>query len=421
MSRLQFRTLFFGFLLAMTQIPAFAETVAIVGVTAHTNTQKGTLYDATVLIDGERILAVGTDVEIPEDARLIEATGSIVTPGFMNSASHLGLTEVSSVDSTSDYSVEGGPLGAAFDVQYALNANSELVALARSDGLARAVSIPERAAVAPFAGLGALLHLRSGPSILQQPRIGLFVEIGGQTSDESGGSRSAQWVILRRALDEAGRLRRNSRSIPSRDSYFSRYDLETLQEVSDGEMPLIIGADRESDIHQAIRLKQEYGIRIVLRGGAEAWLVADELAAASIPVVIDPSFNLPQYFDQLNVRDDSAAILQKAGVLISFKVSSIHTSYDSGFTLREVAGIAVSNGLDYSAALKALTINAAETWQISDHYGTLQAGKDADVVIWDGDPLEPSTLPVAIFVNGTQISQQTRQTRLRDRYHPNRN
>jgi imidazolonepropionase-like amidohydrolase len=144
------------------------------------------------------------------------------------------------------------------------------------------------------------------------------------------------------------------------------------------------------------------------------------LAAHKVAVVVDPEADLPFDFDELGARADNAAILQRAGVTIAFTVSgnTIHLSHNAGEAVREAAGLAVANGLPYGEALKALTVNPARVFGIADHYGGLARGLDADLVIWNGDPLEPSSAPDLVMVRGSEASQVTRQTLLRDRYAP---
>ena len=404
--------------LGLAAAPVQAETIAIVGATVHTMTDTAPLEDGTIVMRDGRIAAVGRGIEVPSNARRIEGRGLVVTPALFNSATQLGLTEVSSIDATEDSSVSEGPLGAAFDVQYALNPRSLIVRQAEADGLGRAVSFPTSAPGGPFSGFGALIHL-GGDEILERPRFAMFADTGGQSAGRTGGSRSAQWQLMRLALDESRALRGGDKPGAPRDSSFSRLDLLALKAVVDGSVPLVIDANRESDIRQAIALARDYRIRVIVKGGIEAWRAAGELAAARIPVVLDPSVNLPLYFDELGARDDNAALLARAGVVVAFKVSlSVHTTINAGYGLREVAGLAAANGLDRAAALAAITRNPAEIWGVSDRCGSLAPGLDADLVVWDGDPLEPLTAVVSVFLRGREISPDTRQRALRERYRP---
>lgn len=333
-----------------------------------------------------------------------------MTPGLMNSASQLGLVESGTAD-TKDSSVENGPFGASFDVQYALNPNSTLIPIARADGLTRAMVFPVGSAPPPFDGLGAVLRLNEGPEILDLPRAAVAATVGGMAVTTSGGSRSAQWMLIRSALD-AGR----GLSLPSsikrdvaseKSTMLSSRNMAVLIPVLQRKIPLVITAYRESDLRQAIALVDDYRIHVVVVGADEGWRVADLLASHKIPVVLDPYASTPATYDQLGARLDNAALLDHAGVLISFKAA-----------IREGAGIAVANGLPWSHALKTLTINPAMTWGIDGHYVSLQPGKDADLVLWDGDPFEPSSAPAMVLVRGKEVSLETRQTALERRYRP---
>jgi len=404
--------------LGMASMPAGAETIAIVGAKLYTMASEAPVDEGTVVWQDGRIVAAGAGVEVPAGARRIDGRGRIVTPAFFNSATQLGLTEVSSVSATNDHAASSGPLGAAFDIQFALNPQSLAVRQAAADGLGRAVTFPTSSPESPFAGFGALLRLGGDP-MLERPRLAMFAEVGGQSPSRAGGSRSAQWQLMRAALDEARTLRVGSRATAPRDSAFSHAELAALKSVLDGSLPLVIDANRESDIRQAIALASDYRVRVVVKGGLEAWRAADALAAARIPVVLDPSVNLPLYFDELGARADAAARLQRAGVLVAFRVNlSVHTNYNAGFALREVAGLAAANGMDRGAALAAVTINPALIWGVAGRCGSLAPGLDADLVLWDGDPLEPLSSPVAVFLHGREVTQDTRQSELRERYRP---
>jgi len=205
-----------------------------------------------------------------------------------------------------------------------------------------------------------------------------------------------------------------------RDQLQNSINIAALHSALDKRLPLAIEVSRESDILQAVRLADDYHLPLIVLGGAEAWRCADLLAAHKAAVVVDPEADLPFNFDQLGARADSAAILQRAGVTVAFTVSgnTIHLSHNAGEAVREAAGLAVANGLPYAEALKALTVNPARIFGIGDHYGSMARGLDADLVIWDGDPLEPSAAADLVFVRGVEASPVTRQTLLRDRYAP---
>jgi imidazolonepropionase-like amidohydrolase len=407
-------------LLALAAASAVAsETVAVVGAEAHLATDPGTIHDATIVIHDGRIVAVGADLTPPAGARIINARGQIVTPGFMSAGSQLGTVEVEGV--SSDDSVTSGALGAAFDVEYALNTNSTSLAVARADGLTRAVTAPSSSAEAPFDGMGAVLRLAERGELLERARAGLFVTAGGIAAAKVGGSRAAQWGLMRRALEDARACRAappECRSASPGQLLQTRVNRDALGAVLEGRVPLAILAERESDIRAAIRLGEEFKVRVIVYGGAEAWRVAPILAERHVAVVVNPFANGPATFDEIGARADNAALLDHAGVLVAFAVPGIFDTHNAGLIVREAAGLAVANGLSWDAALRALTINPARIWGVEEHCGTIAAGQDADLVIWDRDPLEPSSHALRVLVRGREVSLRTRQTELSERYAP---
>jgi imidazolonepropionase-like amidohydrolase len=342
-----------------------------------------------------RISDIGVTAIPVEGAERLDAAGNYVTPALMNSMTQLGLIELFSVNETRDSTPGTAELGAAFDVQYALNENSILADIARHEGLGWAVTLPD-GGDGGFEGLGAILHLRVDGSLLYRPRAGLVFKSG----QAANGSRAASWTKLHKAL-EAG----SDADAP-------------VAEMLAGDIPLVIKASRESDIVQALAIRAKYGVRVILIGGEEAWRQAPELAAADIPVILVPYASLPSNFDMIGARADNAALLHKAGVKIAFCTDSIFISHNAGNMMRIGAGIAAGHGLDRDAALDAMTRNPAEIWGLSADYGALEPGKSADIVIWSGDPLEVLSRPIEVVLGGQIIDTKSRHQALRDAYHP---
>jgi imidazolonepropionase-like amidohydrolase len=416
----------FATALLLLNASAYAQNVSIVNAKAWTLTADTPIENATIVIRDGKISSVGPTPP-PASMRVIDAGGKIVTPGLMHPATRLGLVEVSSAAETVDHAAKAGAPGAGFDVQYAVNPNSVLIDLARADGVTRALSYPSSSNTPPFAGSASLLHLFEGGDVVEQARVAVFVAIGNRSANSTVGSRSAQWQLLRAALDSAkgaspsGKRTADGTAIDAAKAA-SPTDKRTpdsiaLESIVQGKAPLVISTNRESDLRQAIRLARDYGIRVVIVGGAEGWRVADQLAAARIAVIVEPMANLPASFDELGARLDNAALLRKAGVTVSMSQDGVQ-SYNAGLSLREGAGLAVANGLSYIDGLRSIITAPAEIYGIADRFGTLAAGKDGDVVIWDGDPLEPSSAPTTVLVQGREVSLTTRQTELRDRYMP---
>lgn len=396
---------------------AQAQSLAIIHAKTWTGSSESAVDDATIIVRSGKIVSIAQGAAAPGGLEVIDASGKLVTPGLFSGATQIGLIEVSGAEDTADEAVSSGKLGAAFDIAPGLNSNSLLVEQARSDGVLWALAYPSGSANPPFLGQAALLRLQGG-DILERGRAAVFVRIGGGAASNAGGSRAAEWTLLRRALDEAKMLKAG-RLPPADDRLFNRIDLEALQPVISGTTPLAIQTDRSSDIREAIKLQRDYPLKLVLVGAVEAWTVADELARNRIPVILDPAADLPISYDALGARLDNAAILDRAGVQLGITTTAnmIDTNYNVGVSSRMAAGIAVANGLPYASAIRSLTQGPATIWGASEA-GVIAPGKDADIVIWDGDPLEPSSASVITIVGGRQVSTLTREQQLARRYSP---
>lgn len=401
-------------LLALTLAgPAFAETFAITNGVVHTLGAEGVIKQGTVVIEDGRIIAVGADVAVPEGAEVIDAKGKVVTPGFMDPASYLGIIEVGAEDSTTDASTLSDRYTAAHSVASAVNPRSTLIPVNRIEGVTRAVTRPYPG-VSIFAGRSAVISLGSVDDYVLDRAAAMHVTLGSYGAALTGGSRGAAMVKLREALEDARDFGRNQRAFESASRYtyaLSRPDLEALQPVLAGQLPLVVDVERASDIEAALRLADDFDLKLIVQGGAEAWLVADKLANANVPVILDPLQNLPSSFEQIASTFQNAAVLHSAGVLIAFSQGESHNARNA----KQAAGVAVANGLPWNAALEALTVNPAKIFGVAN-YGRLEAGMDADIVIWDGDPLETTTFADQVFIQGRKIPMESRQTLLRDRY-----
>ncbi len=392
---------------------AAGETLAITGATVYTLGPQGTLNQATVLIRDGKIVAVGTDLAVPPGARVWPASGKVLTPGLFDSGSPIGLSEISLEPSTRSDATDDPRLTAGFDVALMFNPRSPLIPVNRIEGLTRALIVPQ-GRTSPIAGRGAVVHLGSSSDYLVRQPAALVVDAGESGATRAGGSRAAVLLRLREALGDARDFAANRRAVDSgarRDYALSRVDLEALLPVAQGQLPVAVEVHRASDIEAVLHLGKELGLRLVILGGTEAWRVAPALAAANVPVVLNPLTTLPQAFEALGATLENAARLNQHGVKIAFMSGESH----NGRNLKQAAGNAVAYGLPWLEALKAITVNPAQIWGIDD-YGTIEPGKDADLVLWDGDPLEVTTLADQVWIRGVEIKMVSRQTLLRDRY-----
>jgi imidazolonepropionase-like amidohydrolase len=419
MHRLVFISLFIlPMVIAGLVAPALAEPpaiIAITGATIHTQGPQGTIQNGTLVIENGRVRAVGgPQVAVPAGARRIDAHGKVVTPGLFDSLSALGVVEVNAVEGTRDGRVQDDRVTAAFNVADGLNPRSVLIPVNRIEGLTRAVIAP-----APgkslIAGQGVIITLGGPGDFLVRSPVAMFAVLGEQGSHLAGGSRAAALLRLKEAFQDALDYSANRKAFDAGDrrSYaLSRLDLEALLPVVKGTLPLVVAVDRASDIETLLRFAKEWKLKLILSGASEGWKVADQIAAAKVPVLVNPMNDLPDSFESLGSTLENAARLHKAGVAFAFMTGDAHNARN----LKQAAGNAVAYGLPWDAALEAITTAPARIWGIADRYGTLEPGKDADVVIWDGDPLELTTFADAVFIRGKEMPMKSRQTELRDRY-----
>ncbi|MEY3269382.1 MAG: hypothetical protein RL480_2142 [Pseudomonadota bacterium] len=411
-------------LAALLATSANAATIAITGGTVLTAVGETSIANGTVIIRDGRITAVGAGLAVPAGATVIDATGKFVTPGLITAMSTLGIVEVEGVRQTNDASARSTPFSAAIDVAPAINPMSPPIAINRLGGVTRAVVGPEISNEI-FGGQGAIISLAASGDIVMAKRAFQFIEMGEDGARAAGGSRPAAWLNLRNGFAEAQRFARNPAAFDSgrdKDSLIKRLDAEALVPVVEGRVPAVVHAERASDISAVLALRAEFPrLHLILIGAREGWMVADKIAAARVPVVTLSLFDLPDSFETLASTRSNVGRLVAAGVTVGFGIFG----GDSGSQPRNLpyfAGNAVAQaavpggvGLTRGQALAAITRAPAQIFGLAD-LGTLEAGKRGDVVVWDGDPLELTSAPTAVFIDGVAQPMQSRQLQLRDRY-----
>jgi imidazolonepropionase-like amidohydrolase len=398
---------------------ASAQTVAIVGGKVYP-VSGAPIENGTVVITNGKIAAVGTNVPIPAGAQRIDATGKIVTPGFINSSTQLGVQDVGFGGPPVDASARGKDnIAAAFTIWEGLNPNSVLLAPARKDGITSFVIIPTGGLIAGQAALVDIVPGTTSDMIVRAPAA-MVAEIGD--AQQAGlGSRGELIVKLREVLEDARYFQTHRDAFDraqTRPFAASRLDLEALIPVIQGKLPLMLTANRESDIDAAMRLAREYNIKLVIGGGAEGWMMADRLAAAHIPVLTGAMNNIPADFASLGQRQENAGLLRKAGVQVAL-IGNAGGGDEETFNVRNLkqeAGNAVSYGMTWDDALRAVTLAPAEIFGVADRVGSLQPGREGNVVVWSGDPFEFTSRAEHVFVRGQEYNQKTRQDLLVERY-----
>ena len=375
-------------------------------------------YNGHILIEVGYIKKISKSSMIQGD-KVIDVKGKIVTPGLIAPDTEIGIVEIGALSVTRDD--ESNIYDIGFSIHSAFNPNSTLIPWNRSNGITSAITLPRNTS-SPIGGLGSFFILDSKMNINSNADMVLIGRLGGSGSSSRaeilslmddilsfGSSLSKKDIGSDLTIDEII----ESSSIASYLDLKTR-DVKTLFRLFEENLPLIIKSHRASDIINLINLKKKYDLNLIIMGAQEASLVVDEIAQNDIPLIINPINNIPNSFDELASNINLAQRLEKEGITMMFNVSRDHNYH----LIRQGAGVAVANGLSYGSAIKALTSNAAKVFNI-DKRGSIKVGNHADIVIWEADPLEPSSMPEKVFIDGIETDLTTRSTRLRDRYTKN--
>jgi imidazolonepropionase-like amidohydrolase len=398
---------------------ARAQTVAIVGGTVYP-VSGPRIEHGTVLIRDGRIVAVGANVAVPAGATTIDATGKWVTPGLINASTSVGLVEVDAVRQTADDRALGDHgIAASFAMIDGLNPESEMIPQTRAGGVTSVVMVPSGELVF---GQAAAIDLVAGPAtgfVVKAPAA--MVAQVGSAEGANLGARGEVMGRLRGLFDDVRIYMRRPADYDRGDLHrlsAGPRELAALVPVLSGREPLLVYADRASDIESAIRLGHDYGIKVIIGGGAEAWRVAAALAAAHVPVLTGALDNAPQSFSKLGQRQDNAALLRRAGVEVVL-VGNSDVEDAGSFNARNItqdAGTAVAYGMPWDEALRAITLAPAEVFGIADRIGALAPGREGNVVVWSGDPFELSTRAEHVLVRGREYTEPLREDLLTQRY-----
>lgn len=407
-------------LLATTALDA--QDIALTGATVYP-VSGPKLENATIVLREGRIVSVGANVAVPAGARVIDARGKWITPGFINAATTLGLSEAGSPQFSGGYNDASarGPNGvtASFDAWRGLNPASTLFAPARDEGVTSVVVAPGGRMVSGRLAVIDLVDASTAGEMLRRAGVAMAGDFGSPGAG-SAASRAEYWARWRTLVNDVRvyqQRRAQFENGATREFAAPQAELEALVPVVSGQMPLVLSVDRASDILEALAFAKEMNLKLWLESASEGWLVAREIAAAGVPVFVGAMNNIPVSFDALSSAQENAALLRAAGVTVvligngpgdpaTFNVRNI----------RQEAGNAVAYGMSWDEALRAITLSAAQVLGIADRVGTLEAGKDANLVVWSGDPFEFSSAAEHVFVRGREFTQKSRQELLLERY-----
>ena len=372
-------------------------------------------YQGHILIR-EGVIAKISKSSVPYADKVYDAKGKIITPGFIAPDTQIGIVEIGALSVTRDD--ESSIYNIGFSIHDAFNPNSVLIPWNRANGITSAITLPRNTS-SPIGGLGSFFILDSKLDISSEADVAMIGRLGGSGSL----SRSESLALIDDILSFASSLDKKNMSTDASideiidDSSIASYmdfkprDVKALYRLFNDDLPIIIKSHRASDILKLIELKNTYDLNLIIMGAQEASLVVDKIAESKIPLIVNPINNIPNSFDELASNINMTSMLEKAGITLMFNVSRSHNYH----LIRQGAGVAVANGMSYGGAIKALTSNVAETFNLKNR-GSIKVGNIADIVVWEDDPLEPSSMPEKVIINGIDTDLTTRSTRLRDRY-----
>nr|WP_230461345.1 amidohydrolase family protein [Sphingobium sp. CAP-1] len=406
-----------------TATPALAQSIAITGATLAIGDGSEPIRNGTVVITAGKVVAAGAGVAVPAGAKTIDAGGKWVTPGLVSGFSRVGLAEVPAVRETNDISARS-PFSAAIDVAPAINPLANPVAISRTAGITRAVVAPATG-TGIFAGQGAVVDLGADMNPITKARAFQYVEMGEAGAGEAGGSRAAMILTFRMMLGQAQDYAKAPASYDGRswDALLNRVDAEALVPVVTGAMPLMVHVESARDILTVLSLRQDFpALKLILAGATEGWMVAPQIAAAKVPVITAGLEDLPSSFEKLAATQSNVGRLVKAGVRVSMGMLTgddalqLRAATQQAGNMVALTKVPGATGLSWGQALRTITSAPAEAMGLGDRIGSLKAGRAGDVVMWDGDPLEMTSAPVAVWIDGVAQPLDNRQTKLRDRY-----
>ena len=394
-----------SFLIVLLSINVSANSILI--KSGQINDGLGNSFIGDILIVDKKIVEVGKFLNY-SSAKIIEAKGKPVTPGLISPISNIGVVEINALDVTNDDSPDF--FGPGFSVFNAFNPHSTLIPWNRSNGVTSSISSPGYSSQI-FKGMGSFYLLDGDIDITGNADVAMYARLGA-----IGGSRAETIQIMESMFE----LALNKDELESEELLGTTFassmdmqlqDIQALSRVVNREIPLVLEVNRAIDILQALRLKNDYDLELVLMSVEEAPLVLDQILASGVSVIIDPMDNIPDSFDELASNIKLGGILSNAGIKVMFSTQRSHNYH----LMRQGAGNAVAHGMTYQAGISGMTSIVADVFNIQDR-GSIKEGYFADIVIWSEDPLEPSAYPTTVIINGSEISLETRASRLTERY-----
>lgn len=386
-----------------------AQTVAITGGTVFP-VSGARIQNGTVLIRDGRIIAVGANITIPAGATRIDASGKWVTPGLFHAAANAGLG-VAGLGGLGESRVQGD-INPSFDPTEGIDPAAFDIPIVRTGGVTGGL-LPASGGLFPGQAVAVTFSGDRLEDLVIKRKAALILDLSSGTRGAGGGSRAGVLARVRRLFNDAleySRRKADYQRAQIQELSAPARELEALLPALRGEQVVVIAANRRMDIENSLRIIKEYRLKGVLYGVLEGWQAAREIAAAKVPVIVEPLTDIPT-FDGLGARLDNVTLLREAGADV------IIAQGDPGGerNLRYAAGNAVRNGMSWDDAIRSITAAPTAAFGLND-YGTLESGKVANVVVWSGDPFDFSSAPEHVLIRGQEMSLKTRETELRDKY-----
>jgi imidazolonepropionase-like amidohydrolase len=401
--------------------------LAVTGATIHP-VSRAPIENGVVVMSGKTIVAAGAsgDIAIPADAERIDAQGLDLYPGFIDANTVLGLVEIGSVRGTVDIA-EVGSLNPNTRAEVAVNPSSELLPVTRAGGVLLALSAPQGGLISGTSALIALdgwtweeMTVKAPVAMhVQWPAMRIARGPQAKKEEEQVEAREKSIRELRDGFRAAqaywrGRRAEGARGIPRHDEDVA---WGAMRPVVDGEIPVVIEADDLAQIRAALEWTEAEGLRMVLAGGVDAWRMAGELARRRIPVIVGPVNRLPsRAYEPYDTPFMLASRLFAAGVPVLFSTGTSSSGAANARNLPHEAAKAVAFGMPRDAAIRSLTLTAAEAFGVADRLGSIDAGKEATLVLIEGDPLEITSRVRRAWIGGREIDLGNRHQRLYEKY-----
>ncbi len=414
--------LYANVLLASNPVPAKKQErpIVLTGGTIHT-VSGAVIPNGMLLFENGKITAVGTSVTVPANAERVDVTGKHMYPGLINAASNIGLNEIEAVRATLDMN-ETGRINPNVRTDVAVNPESELIPATRANGILISHVVPGGPLIAGRTSAMLMDGWTNDEMTLRSP-AGLYVSwpnmrvsrspFARQSEEEQRKAIDAAIKELRSAFDDARAYLKAKKA--DKEQHPTDLRWEAMAPLFDRSIPLIASANEVSQIQSAVQFAKEQNVRLVIHGGRDSWIVASLLKENNVGVIIEPVHDLPnRRWEEYDLPFTVPAKLHAAGVLFAVSGGGNSTMNDRNMAYQ--AATASAYGLPKDEALRSITINAAKLLGIDGQVGSLETGKDATLIITNGDPLEIMTNVEMAYIQGRPVDLRSRHTELWKKY-----